>query len=75
MRLPRRFQNVAFVFFMALTMSMIMSAIVTMLNLGWAGFPLRWLRAWGIAFSFAFPLILILAPVGQRFAAAITERN
>ena len=73
--LPKKFENVAFVFFMAFCMSMIMSAIVTMLNLGAAGFPERWLRAWSIAFSIAFPLILVLAPLGRKFAAAVTQKE
>ena len=74
MRLPRSYAEPAFALFMSFTMSMLMSAMVTLLNLGSAGFPDRWLRAWGIAFCVALPLVLILAPIGRRLVARITEQ-
>ena len=75
MPIPKKHEELVFAVFMAFTMSMLMSAMVTLLNLGLAGFPWRWLRAWSIAFTVALPLILVLAPLGRRFAAAVTEKN
>jgi len=70
--LPRKYSELAFVFFMAFSMSMLMSAMVTFLNLGAEGFPFRWLRAWGIAFSVAFPLVMILSPICRRLVNKIS---
>lgn len=75
MRIAKKFEDFVFVLFMAFTMSMLMSAMVTFINLGIGGFPERWLRAWGIAFAVALPLILILSPIGRRIAAAVVEKE
>lgn len=72
MKLPRRHAPRLFALFMAFNMSMLMSAVLTFVNLGEAGFPGRWLHAWGVAFVVALPLILVLAPLGQRFVAKVT---
>ncbi|HSW11633.1 MAG TPA: DUF2798 domain-containing protein [Solimonas sp.] len=73
MKIPRRHAPRLFALFMAFSMSMLMSAVLTLVNLGPAGFPGPWLHAWTVAFIVALPLILLLAPLGQRFVAAITE--
>ena len=70
--LPRRYADLAFATFMAFSMSMLMSSMITAINLGAAGFPERWLRAWGIAFTVALPLILVLAPIGRRLVEKIS---
>jgi hypothetical protein len=54
-------------FFTSLLMSLIMSGVITFLNLGWvAEFLLRWLIAWLTAFAVAFPAILLVIPVARR---------
>ena len=50
---------------MAFNMSMIMFLIVTWLSLRSQWHVDIWLHAWLIAFCAAFPLILILAPIGR----------
>ncbi len=59
---------------MALTMSCVMSALITYINLGSAAFPGLWLKNWLLAFVIAFPAILALAPFGQKLIARITVK-
>ena len=75
MPIPPKYEELVFVVFMAFSMSMLMSAMVTFINLGWGGFPWRWLRAWGVAFTVALPLILVLSPIGRRVAAAVSQKK
>ncbi len=62
----------AFAGFMALTMSCVMSALITYINVGPAAFPMPWMKNWLLAFVIAFPTILVLAPFGQKLIARMT---
>lgn len=74
--MPVRYARVVFALFMAGNMSMLMSLVITLFNLRSTWTFNHWaLHAWPLAFSVAFPLILILAPVGQRLAARLTESD
>lgn len=73
-RLSTRQARVAFALFMAFNMSGVMSLVITLFNLR-AGWTIsHWaLHAWPLAFAVAFPLILILAPIGQKLVARLTQ--
>lgn len=73
MKIPKRHAPKAFATFMALSMSCLMSALITWINVGASAFPMPWLRNWGVAFVIALPTILVLAPVGHRLIDRITE--
>ena len=73
MKLPRQHAQKFFAAFMALCMSCLMSALITWINVGSAAFPMPWLKNWGLAFIIALPAILVLAPIGQRLVAHLTE--
>lgn len=62
-KVPRRFAGVLFAFLMSVSLSGMLSAAITAVNTGIdAGFIGRWLPAYGLAWSFAFPAVIITAP-------------
>ena len=69
---PKAHAPKAFAGFMALSMSCVMSALITYINVGSVAFPMPWLKNWMVAFVIAFPAILLLAPFGQKLIARIT---
>ena len=71
--IPARYAHVLLSFFTSLFMSLIMSGVITLLNLGWVDdFLLRWLIAWISAFVVAFPAILLVMPVAKRIVTRLT---
>ena len=74
-KLPARFFNPIFAFFMSLLMSFAMSALITLVNLGFTpGFWARWLLyAFPSAWAMAFPIALFVVPVVRRGVARLVE--
>jgi len=73
-KLPVRAFQPLFGLFMAVFMSFLMSGAITALNVGLPPeFFGRWMRAWGIAFSLAYPAILFVAPIARRLALRFAE--
>jgi len=72
--ISRKYESVVFAFFMALLMSCAMSFVVTTFNVGFVDnlIPM-WLRAWGVAFSVAFPAIYVVAPIVRKLSAVVLE--
>jgi hypothetical protein len=59
---------------MALMMSCLMSLVVTTVNVGVVeNLASIWLRAWGVAFSVAFPTIVLVAPIARKFSNGILK--
>ena len=59
---------------MALLMSCLMSFIVTVVNVGFIdNLVWVWLKAWGVAFSIAFPAIMVVAPIVRRLCELSLE--
>jgi hypothetical protein len=62
-KLPRRYAPVLFALLMSITLSGALSAAITAVNTGLgAGFIARWLHAYALAWSFAFPAVTVVAP-------------
>ncbi|MDW8478740.1 MAG: DUF2798 domain-containing protein [Xanthomonadales bacterium] len=58
-------------FYLGGLMSLLMSGVITLLNLGLvADFGARWLRAWLPAWAVASPVAFLVAPLAQRLARA-----
>ena len=73
-RLPKRFAPVLFAFIMSASLGGVMSAIITVVNTGLdAGFWGRWLQAYALAFSLAFPSVTLIAPVVRRVEDRLTD--
>jgi hypothetical protein len=69
----RRLAPVLFALIMSTLLSGLMSAAITLVNTGaGAGFLVRWLWAYGLAWVMAFPLVTLLAPQVRRLVDALT---
>ncbi|MDG2154358.1 MAG: DUF2798 domain-containing protein [Gammaproteobacteria bacterium] len=67
--LPKKYQPIVFSFFMALLMSGLMSLVVTTFNMGLvSNLVVIWLKAWGVAFSVAFPIIIVVTPIVRKLS-------
>ena len=75
--ISRKYQPIVFAFFMALLMSGFMSLVVSTVNVGFAdNLFFIWLKAWSVAFSVAFPTIIVVAPIVRRLSEAVlAEEN
>jgi hypothetical protein len=58
---------------MSFLMALVMSGIITAVNRGLdAGYPLAWMKSFGLAWPIAFVLVLLLAPRVRALIARIT---
>ena len=55
-------------------MSCFMSLVISTVNVGLvSNLVTIWLRAWAVAFSVAFPAIVVVAPVVKRLSEIVLE--
>lgn len=73
LHVPKRFATLLFAFLMSISLSGFLSAAITVINTGIdAGFVSRWLPAYGLAWSLAFPSVTIIAPRVRRLVDRLT---
>ena len=74
-KLPAQWFSPLFALLMSVVMSFLMSAFVTLVNLGpTSDFLVRWLfHAFPAAWVMAFPLALFVVPVVRRWVARLVE--
>lgn len=73
LHIPKRFASLLFAFLMSISLSGFLSAAITAVNTGIdAGFFSRWLPAYGLAWSLAFPSVTIVAPRVRRLVDRLT---
>jgi hypothetical protein len=71
-----KYHRIVFAFFMALLMSCIMSLVISIFNVGLVDNIIHiWLKAWGFAFSVAFPAIFIISPLVHKLVALVLHEN
>ena len=72
-RISKRYYNLVFAFVMSLMMSVLMSGVITWINLGWVpDFLYRWLAlAFPSAWAIAFPISLFVVPAVQRIVSRL----
>jgi hypothetical protein len=59
---------------MALLMSFVMSFIISVFNVGFVNdIVIIWMKAWGLAFSFAFPTVFIISPAVHRLVEFVLK--
>lgn len=73
-KMPKRFMPLAFAFYMAGIMALLMSAVIVAASTGVAnGYLGRVLRAYALAMPVAFVCALCVRPVAQRLTAATVQ--
>lgn len=72
--IPGKYTAVVFAFFMSMLMAFVMSAVLTLLNLGFIpDFFGRWMRAFLVAWVFAFPAVMVLAPIARKIVMKLVQ--
>ena len=72
--IPRKYTPYVFAFFMALLMSCFMSFVISVLNVGLDDEIISiWLKAWGYAFTVAFPTVIIISPVVRKLVKLLVD--
>jgi len=68
LRLPRPLVPIVFAWLISGLVSWIVTGVVTLVHTGLdAGYPLRWLHVWVLAWTTAFPLVAFFGPRVKRF--------
>jgi len=71
--IPARYASFVFGFFLSMIMSAIISGVSTISALGLTGeLAAVWFRAWYSSWCFAFPSVLVVAPIAQRIVGRLT---
>jgi hypothetical protein len=74
--IPRKFAPVLFSLILSGVMSLLVSGFSTVAALGTAaGLMTAWMKAWLGAWLFAFPVVLLVAPVAQRMVKSLTTED
>ena len=70
--IPRKFEPVLFGFFLSGLMSLLVSGIATLRAAGLGpGFLPLWAGSWLTAWLFAFPAVLLVAPLARRVVRSL----
>lgn len=74
MKLKKEYTNIAFSVLMGFCMSLFMSFVMTLMNVGFNRlFLMIWMKSWSIAFISALPAALIFPTFIRKFLLLITE--
>lgn len=72
--IPRKFEPVLFGLFLSGLMSLLVSGIATLRAAGMGpGFLSLWITSWLTAWLFAFPAVLLVAPVARRLVRSLLQ--
>lgn len=75
-RFRPRHAPILLAFFTSLFMSFLMSMVITFINLGLRpDFLERWMGAFGLAFSVAFPAIMLVLPVARKLVTRLVDNH
>ncbi len=75
-KFDQRHTPVLLAFFTSLFMSCLMSMVITFINIGpHPDFLARWLRAFALAFSVAFPAIMMVLPVARNLVGRLVDTS
>jgi len=73
-RLPRRYAPILMALILSTAICAVTSGMITAINTGLdAGYLERWLRAYALAWAFAFPTVALVSPHLRRWIAALTD--
>ncbi len=73
-KLPARYGSLVMPLLLSILMTCIVSLISTFNGIGLAPeFASKWLRAWGVSWLVAFPVLLLALPVVRKATAALVH--
>lgn len=73
-RLPRRYAPIVFALIMSTLICAVTSSMIVAINTGFdAGFVERWMRSYVMAWAFAFPTVVLLAPQVRRWIESVCD--
>ncbi len=73
--IPRKYSQVLFALILSGLMSLMVSGIATLRAVGpVADFGALWIGAWLTAWLFAFPLVLVIAPLARRAVESLVAK-
>jgi len=74
MKIPARYTSYVFAFCMSGLMSLLMSGVLTIVNLGPVpDFARLWVQGWLLAWGVAFPCVVVVMPVVRRLVRLLVE--
>lgn len=69
---PQKKYHLVFSIIMGAMMVFIMTFVITLVNVGWTvNFISQWMRAFGIAYFIAVPVIFFVAPVARKITSRL----
>lgn len=69
---PQKKFHLVFSIVMGAMMVLLMTFVITLVNVGWGeNFFRMWMKAFGIAYVVAVPMIYFIAPVARKLAARL----
>ena len=75
-KLPARYDSLVMPLLLSILMTCIVSLISTFNGIGLTpDFASKWLRAWGISWLVAFPVLLLALPVVRKATAALVHTH
>ena len=72
--IKQKYHKLVFSFFMALLMSCVMSLIISIFNVGLVSNIIYiWMKAWAVAFMFAFPTVIVVSPLVHKLVNLVLK--
>ncbi|MCK4637153.1 MAG: DUF2798 domain-containing protein [Methanomicrobia archaeon] len=76
MKINKKYSPFLFALFMSLGMAFTMSLVMTLVNVGITeGIFLKWMRAFAIGFTVAFPTSLVIIPFVKKLVTNLTDEQ
>jgi Protein of unknown function (DUF2798) len=73
-RVPARYAGILMPFILSIIMTMVVSAVATVKNLGIGpDFVSDWLSAWAMSWVIAFPTLLMALPLTRRLVRLVVQ--
>lgn len=73
-RFPARYAGILMPFILSIIMTMVVSAVATVKNLGMGPhFISDWLSAWAMSWVIAFPTLLMALPITRRLVRLLVQ--
>lgn len=74
--IPRKYEFLLFAFLMSMFMTILMSFIVTLINVGYSElFFKQWIGAFAKSYIVAFPTVLVVVPLVRKTVKSLLRKD